>query len=58
MKVAQLEALRVKSGLTQVELAAKLGVNQGTVSMWERGTRPVTPARLAEIVAICKGGKA
>lgn len=33
------ERLRKEKGLTQVELAAKLGVSQGAVSMIERGDR-------------------
>ena len=31
------KSLRQKSGLTQVELAKRLNVNQATVSKWEKG---------------------
>ena len=36
MKIT-LEACRVNTGLTQKELADKLGVSMSTVSNWERG---------------------
>lgn len=32
-----LKALRVSAGKTQTELAKKLGVSQGALSMWETG---------------------
>jgi DNA-binding XRE family transcriptional regulator len=34
---AALHAARTKNGLTQEQLAARLGVSQTTVSFWERG---------------------
>jgi len=41
-----IRALRLSLGLTQQELAARIGVDQSTVSNWERdgGTTPRGPA--------------
>jgi putative transcriptional regulator len=40
------KSLRSRLGLTQSQLAAELGVDQGTVSNWETGkTEPTGPAR-------------
>jgi DNA-binding transcriptional regulator YiaG len=39
-------ALREKLGLTQVQLAVALGVDQGTVSKWENGGKPRGPATI------------
>lgn len=38
--------LREKLGLTQVQLADALGVDQGTVSKWENGGKPRGPAAI------------
>ena len=38
-----LAAARVNAGMTQSELAAKLGVSKQTVIAWERGQRPIRP---------------
>lgn len=39
----QIKALREKKGMTQKELAMKLGVSRPTVTLWERGVnRPRT----------------
>lgn len=35
----RMKEARVKAGLTQLELAERLGVTQGTVSQWERQVR-------------------
>lgn len=40
------KAIREKLGLTQVQLAAEIGVDQGTVSKWENGAPPSGPARI------------
>ena len=40
---------RMDAGLTSKELAAKLGVDAGTVSNWEAGRRQLTLERLIEI---------
>lgn len=38
------KAIREALGLTQVQLAAEIGVDQGTVSKWENGAQPRGPA--------------
>ena len=46
---------RVKAGMTQMELARKLNVKQGTVGAWEIGysfPRPKSMVRLCEILKI------
>ena len=46
---------RLKSGMTQTELARKLNVKQGTVGAWEIGysfPRPKSMVRLCEILKI------
>lgn len=45
-KQIDIRALRQSLGLTQEELAGRLGVDQSTVSNWERdnGTKPRGPA--------------
>jgi len=35
-----LEQLRIRAGLTQEQLAEKVGVNRITISNWENGTQP------------------
>lgn len=37
-----LKKLRQRSGLTQEQLAEKLGVRRASISDWERGTKPPT----------------
>ena len=37
MNARQIKETRIKSGLSQVELAEKIGVSQPLVSTWERG---------------------
>lgn len=41
--------VREKLGMTQTEFAAKVGVYWLTISKWERGAKPVPPARLRAI---------
>ena len=46
---------RIRSGMTQMELARKLNVKQGTVGAWEIGysfPRPKSMVRLCEILKI------
>ena len=45
----QLRRRRVELGLTQIELAERLGVTNVTVSRWESGTFRVSATRLREI---------
>jgi transcriptional regulator with XRE-family HTH domain len=44
-----LHDLRVSKRLTKKELAKRIGDNRQTISMWECGTRPITPSKLGEI---------
>lgn len=41
--------LRIKAGLTQVELAEKLGVGQSCVAGWETGAKVPRTMQLPEI---------
>ena len=41
-----IRAARTERGLTQGELAARLGVSQGTISFWENGTESPTVEHL------------
>lgn len=43
----EMKALRRSRGMTQNDVAAALGVEQGTVSRWERGVEAPRPANLA-----------
>ena len=45
-----LKFLRQERGLGQVELANKLGVSKGNISLWENGLREPTLTSLVEIV--------
>jgi transcriptional regulator with XRE-family HTH domain len=47
----QIKELREKRGLTQAELAAKIGVGVGTVSRWERGERSPMAREYANAMA-------
>ena len=40
----ELKILREKAGLTQGELAAKIGTTYSRVSDWETGKRKISPA--------------
>lgn len=44
-----IQQARVRAGLTQAELADRLGTSQAVVSRWERGRRTPTIATLAKI---------
>lgn len=39
------KAIRASLGLTQAQLGAAIGVDQSTVSNWEKGNAPRGPAR-------------
>lgn len=47
----RLRELRAERGVGQVELAARLGVSKGVISLWENGKREPT---LGNIVALAK----
>ncbi len=46
MAKIRLEAARVNAGLTQEELAEKMGVSRQSVIDWENGKREMKPAYL------------
>ena len=50
-----LKDLRRKKGLTQADLAVKLGVTQSLVAMWERGAVMPSAAKLPEIADMLGG---
>lgn len=53
-KKSALKLARMRMGLFQNELAAKLGIKQGTVSQWERkGALPIKRAKQAAAVLNC-----
>ncbi|MBM6976972.1 helix-turn-helix domain-containing protein [Intestinimonas butyriciproducens] len=47
-----LKYIRKKAGLTQMDLAAKLGVTQSLVAMWERGATLPNAAKLPELADV------
>lgn len=47
----ELRTLRTAAGLTQAQLAARLGVSRVSIAYWETDKRPITP--LAEIAIRC-----
>ena len=47
-----LKKLRLRSGMTQQELAEKLHVTQGAVSQWEHGGSYPTARKLPEIARL------
>lgn len=51
MDVAELKACRGELGLTQVALAAKLGVSVSAVTHWEQGRRGV-PGPVVRLLTI------
>lgn len=50
MKQITLAAARVNAGLTQEQLAEKLGVTRKSVQNWELGRRPI---RKSNFIAFC-----
>lgn len=44
-----LKLLRQEKGIGQVELAKKLGVSKGIISLWENGLREPSMSSLVEI---------
>lgn len=39
----QLKSIRERLGLTQAQLATKLGVTRNTINRWEMGLHPIPP---------------
>ena len=48
----RLKDLRKQAGLTQVEVAEKLGISQPAYASWERGAKKPTPENLVKIAQI------
>lgn len=48
----KIKEMRLAAGLTQVELAAQMSVNQTAVSQWERETTLPTADRLPELAKV------
>lgn len=48
----KIEKLRKENRLTQEELAARLGVTQGAVSQWEKGTAAPSIDKLPQMAEI------
>ena len=46
-----LKELRLEKGVGQVELAEKIGVSKGIISLWENGKREPT---LSSLIALAK----
>lgn len=44
-----LKEIRLRCGLTQADLAAKLGVTQSAVAMWERGAVMPAASKIPEL---------
>jgi DNA-binding transcriptional regulator YiaG len=44
MKADEIKDIRQKLGLTQLEMAEKLGCRRASVSDWETGRRKILPA--------------
>lgn len=51
----QIRSARLRAGLTQAELAKRLGTSQPAINRYERGTVTPRPAMLARILAACRG---
>lgn len=47
-----LRQMRLKHGLHQHQLAAKMDINQGRISEWENGVKPIPLKRLQQVKAI------
>ena len=45
----KIKEIRVKKGVTQLELAKKLGVSRSTVAMWEAGINTPNASKIPEI---------
>jgi transcriptional regulator with XRE-family HTH domain len=49
---AHLYASRIRAGLRRLELAAKLGVSEETIRLWEKGAVQPSAERLARLIAV------
>lgn len=48
----EIKEMRLAAGLTQIELATRINVNQTAVSQWERGTAMPSCDKLPEIADV------
>lgn len=48
----ELKLYRVRNGLSQADLASRLGVAQNSVSQWENGKRSPTLRKVAKIASV------
>ena len=49
----KLKALRVSSGLTQLEVATRANLNPRTYQFYEQGYKPIEGAKLETLIQIC-----
>jgi transcriptional regulator with XRE-family HTH domain len=49
---AHLQASRLRAGLRRLDLAAKLGVSEETIRLWEKGAVQPSAERLATLIAV------
>ena len=49
----KLKALRVASGLTQLEVAVRAGINIRVYQFYEQGNKPIEGAKLETLIKIC-----
>lgn len=49
----KLKALRVASGLTQLEVAVRAGINIRVYQFYEQGSKPIEGAKLETLIKIC-----
>ena len=49
----KLKALRVNSGLTQLEVSEKAGLNFRTYQYYEQGNKPIEGAKIEVLIKIC-----
>lgn len=47
-----LKAARVNAGLSQAELAEKMGVSRDAIIAWENGKRPIRPIYLFKLCSV------
>ena len=50
--MTKIKEFRIALGMTQSELAAKMGVSQATIGMWETGDRMPRASKLQKLAEI------
>lgn len=43
---------RLTAGITQIDLAEKMGVTNGAIALWEKGITRPRPARLKKLASV------